>query len=275
MDSNQSFKEWLTDNTKLSERSIDLYVRTVNRFLEKYAGPSIENINNFIAESFRNSASYYVKYAFKFYLQFLRREMDYYKLVKVKVKPTEKIGCYVTKDILESIVNGIDDPIYQRVALIQYVTGKRAHDVLGVKRDNVMKLEDGALRIRFLPKGERREVFGFIPIVFVAPIVELIDHTSKEYPFLKGEGKTFVKLVNNNYHKYEMKIKKSALKVNQPTFASHDFKRNFLEEFYIASGKDIHLTQQAGDHLQFETTLRYFKRIQEEDMKTVVEKVRG
>lgn len=276
MDSNQqTFKDWLKNNTPLLERSVNLYSRTINRFLSEYPDPSIDNINKFISESVRIKYSFYVKYAFKFFLKFLGREDDYKNIVKVKSKPTKKAGCYVSKDILESIVNGIDDPIYRTVALIQFVTGKRAHDVLGMEETNIIRLEDGALRIKFLPKGEMKEDYGFVPGNYSAVILDIVEKVGRKYPFLKGDSATIVQLIDNNYHNYEQAIKKSASKLGIPQFGSHDFKRNFLQEVYIASGKDIYMAKDLGGHSRIETTMKYFKRVQPEDTKEVIEKIRG
>ena len=45
----ESLKKYLRDNTTLKDRTILNYVRTIDRFLDKYPEPTIENINKFMS----------------------------------------------------------------------------------------------------------------------------------------------------------------------------------------------------------------------------------
>lgn len=257
------FRQWLSDNTTLGERTILNYVRTIDRFLDKYEYPTVENINNFISTTNRTTRTTYVKYAFRYYLKFIGKPDDYKKLVGVKSKPKKKKGVYISNLEQMKIVSNIENETYRMVALIQYLTGARAGDVLRFSFKDMEVNDDGSLLLRFKDSKGKRVLTGFIPKKYAGKIKYFIETCGRKYSFLLGESDSFRKLTDNNYRYYYEDVKFSARKVGYPDFATHDFRRNFSEDVFNKT-KDPRVAQLLLGHSKLETTLKYFSKKRDE-----------
>ncbi|RLE45206.1 hypothetical protein DRJ16_00070 [Candidatus Woesearchaeota archaeon] len=263
----------MKNNTTLLPRSIDLYARTIQRFLREFKEASVENANKFIAKSFREKRSYYVKYAFMHYFKYLGREEDYKKLIKTRLKPKKKKGCFLRKEELERIAFSLPTEEYRMVAIIQYLTGARAHDVLTLSKDRITK-EDGMLKLRMIQKGEREKI-AFIPEEYAEMIWNFVQSKDKEYPFLRGESKDFTRSVNTNYTYYYRELKEVATSLGYENFATHDFRRNFINDAY-SKFKDIRIVRVVAGHSDMSTTLRYLlEAVDEKEIKKAIKEIRG
>jgi integrase len=271
----ETFEDWLRNNTFLLERTIRLYVRTIERFKRLFGNPTIENINRFIIESTKERRSYYVKYVFRLYLKYLGREEDYPKLVKVRQKAKKRIGCYLAKEEIMRIIDLMTDKTYRIVALIQFLTGARAHDVLSFNSKNLVRQNDDVW-LGLTPKGEKRLYYVFIPKKHAKLICDFIESSGKEYPFLKGNIENFVNAVNNNYRYYYNEVKNAAKFAGYPDFSTHDFRRNFIEDIYSRE-KDLRVIKDIAGHSNIRYTMQYLKQHFETRprIKKLIEEIRG
>jgi integrase len=262
----EEFLNYLRTQTSLSERSIKFYYWLVRKFLAEFREDSLENMNAFI------KAYPLSKFAFMYYLRFKNRENEYVKLIKTKTRLVEKEGVFLSREKLLKIVESIQDDIYRMVALLQYLTGARAHEILKLKKED-FKIENEMLKIKLIGKGGYERVV-FIPQNYKQIIWQFVSNYSREYPFLKGENKSLEKLVYNNYIYYYMELKKAAASLGYEKFATHDFRRNFVNDIFSQT-QDIRIAKNLIGHARMETTLRYLKRkISEEEYRKYIQAIR-
>lgn len=255
------FREWLRNNTNLLDGSINLYVRTIKHFFREHQEVNKDNLNKFISDSFRDSNSFYVKYAFKHYLKFINRKSLYEGLVEVKIKPRKKLGTYLPERMIRKIILNIHKDPFMDIALLQYATGARAKEIITLKEEKIdLEFNEKIIRIMLEGKGgKERPVFlskQFEPIL-------------KKY--LKGKA-GFLFLAESSLYAEEIDIerivatkrtylynelRKSALSLGINSFGTHDFRRNVAEILKRKTG-DIRLVQKALGHASIMTTVRYF-----------------
>jgi len=272
----QEFKRWLQTNTNLSPTSVRQYVKVMNNFFKRYKELSVENMNKYIREYPP------AKYVFKYFLMMEGRVNDYFLLIKAKEKPVEREGVYLPREELERIVFSIPDERYRMVALIQYVTGARASETLKLKKENFRLLEDGRLRIRIIGKGGKESI-KIVPATYAKRIWDFVQASESEYPFLRMTSKDFTTSLNTNYRYYYGMVKKAARAFGYDNFATHDFRRNFGEDFYEELRKEetdpltiLLATQKALNHSSLKDTIKYLeKRETTEKVSKIIEKVRG
>jgi integrase len=247
------FYLWLRENTNLMESSIRLYYYTIERFKREYKEVNIENINKFISENTREKRNSHYKFAILKYLEFLQIDNLQPHITKLKNVPRKKIGNYYDKKTILELIEKIEG-YYRPVALIQYLSGARAREVLSFHRSRLIK-EGDHLRLVFLAKGGK-EKGVYIPAIYSEKIWKIIEARNTEYPFLKGKNKDFITWVNNNYRYYLRQLRKAAEEMNI-TFSTHDFRRNFAREIYRLSGKKMSVVKYALRHKRIETTEKY------------------
>lgn len=241
------------------ETTVNLYQRTIKRFLNEYGEPTIENINRFVSDSFREKNSNYVKYAFKFYLKSIGKEEIYKDIVPVKTTPRKKHGVYLSQQELMGIAKGTQPLTYRIVALVQLCTGARASEVLSFKKSDVIR-QNGDIVFKMFGKGGK-EIYKHIPPMFQEEILSFIERKNGNFPFLRGNititnQSSLKRIVSNNYRYYFTAIKRSAKHNGFPDFASHDFRRNFANHLQ-EKNFNIRNIQKAMGHSMIETTLRY------------------
>lgn len=263
----EKFLEYLQTQTNLSQRSINLYYGIIKKIVLLYGqNPNIEQMNAYIREKPLS------KYAFLHYLHFLGRLNDCSLLLKARQKPKKREGVYLDQEELKKIVFSITEEKYRYAALVQFVTGVRAGEVLKLRKEDFSK-ENNELKITMIGKGERKKVV-FIPETYSKFIYNFIIN-SGEYPFLKPASEDFFRNLQTNYIYYWRSIKQAASALGYDNFAPHDFRRNFIDQAYTLT-KDIRVVQDLAGHARAETTLQYFKKkISEEEFKDIVKKIRG
>lgn len=260
----EGFLNYLKTQTNLSERSVKLYYWIVRNFLASFE-PTIENMNARIKE-------YPIaKFAFKHFLAYLGRPEEAKKLIKARPKPKKKEGVYLPRDQLFAIIQGIGDEKYRMVALLQLLTGARAHEILKLKKED-FKEEGEWLRIRIVGKGGVERVV-FIPSEFKDDVLRFVQSSAFDYPFLRGSSESFARLLHNNYIYYYKALKESAAQLGFKDFSTHDFRRNFINAAYSLT-KDIRVVKSIAGHKLMKTTLEYMQqKISEEEFKTYIKEI--
>jgi len=263
----QEFKEWL-DNTTLLPRSRSQYLKVIGLFLRSSDDISIENVNGFLQER----EGHYYRFAFKYFFDFLERPNDYSLLKKIRRKPRRRHGVYTEKERLVDLIQQIKRKTYRIVALIQYYTGARPHDVLGLRKEDIKIKKDG-LVLYLIVKGNREHTAN-IPFPEAQEILDFIQGTEKEYPFLRGKSKSLTNWIDNNYRYYYQEIREASELIGLKGFRPHDFRRNMASDVYRGT-KDLFLTKEILGHKRIETTVRYIERIKKEDeTKKAIERFR-
>lgn len=256
------FHNYLKLNTNLNERSIRNYVGVIKTFLNKYNEITVENMNDYIRQY------PFARYVFKYFLAFLGRESDIFKLIKAKEKTREVKGVYLDKETILSAIQKL--PEKERViALIQFLTGARASEVIKISKENV-SFEGDFIKIKLITKGWK-ERFIFIPVRY-AEVVNYIVKSPFRYVFLE-DNEIDERRVNTVYTIYYMKVKEAFTSVGINNFSTHDFRRNFINFIYNKT-KDIVKTKTMVGHEKIETTFRYInKLLTHEELKKIIEEI--
>lgn len=264
----KDFEEWLNNNTGILPRTKYHYLKVIRMFLSSAESASIDNINKFLHER----KCHVFKYPFKYFLEFLDREDDYSKIMSIRRKPKGKYGVYVDKKKISDMIHQIIDENYYIVAKIQYLTGARANDILSLKRNNVRKKED-CIVLNLITKGEKEHTVA-IPYPEAKEIIDYIEKTQREYPFLKGKRRELARWVDNNYRYYYEHIRRASELTGLKGFRTHDFRRNLANDIYKAT-KDIFLAKRVLGHKNIAHTEIYLERLNREDaIKEAIEKFR-
>ena len=120
-----------------------------------------------------------------------------------------------------------------------------------------------------------KEYVVYIPKKYSNTIVQFIQTTNLTYPFLSGKSKTLSKSIDNNYRYYYNSLKKSVRSFGHPEFATHDFRRNFINDAFNHDC-DLRIIQATVGHSGLNTTVKYIqKKKAEEEIKKLVEDMRG
>lgn len=275
MDSSGGFLEWLRSNTDLSEGSAVLYDRTIRRFLREFEGhTSTIDINRFITESFRNNASYYVKYAFKHYLNYTKQK-SYDDLVKVKIGAKKRMGKYVSEAKIKEIIENIKNETHKDIAIIQYGTGARAREIITLSWDNI-DYEPNRIRIRLIGKGNKQR-FTYLNKELD---VVLKRHVGVgEYLFLPSQFASynqalFEKKVQTQRSYYYKSISQAAQLSGLDRFGTHDFRRN-VAEMLRKKISDPYIVQRVLGHADIRTTMLYYQESPEEVAEAIMSHQRG
>jgi integrase len=258
MEKLEEFQNYLKTQTSLSESSAKFYYWIIKNFLAKFKEVNIENMNVRIKEYPAT------KFAFKHYLNFLGRQNEANSLIKTRSRPVKREGVYLTQEEILKIVELIPDNTYKIVALLQFLTGARAAEILKLKKED-FKIENDLLKIKLITKGNRERIV-FIPEPYNKIILNFIQAKQFDYPFLKGDfNKPLANLVRNNYIYYYNQLKKVVSDLGYENFATHDFRRNFVNRI-LDKTNDIRIANAMIGHAKMESTLRYLnKKISQEE----------
>ncbi len=268
-----NFQYYLRNNTNLREGTIRLYVRTMNSFSSKHSEMSQENINRFVAESFRLSNSFYVKYAVKHYLNFIKKPKLYKGLVKVKLKPRKKMGKYHPDRLLRQLIQNIEKDKYRDIAALQYATGARAREIITLKAENIdFEYATDAIRVRLERKGGK-EGITFLSMDF-KPILEKYLQDGKAYLFMDkaaqyADDDRMDIMINTQRSYYYTALNRSAASMGLKGFGTHDFRRNVADQLR-RKHKDLFLVKKVLGHSRMETTLKYFSETEEDVQDAII-----
>ena len=249
---------WLNNNTNLATSSIKLYVRTIRKFC-KHNDLTQDNLNSYIANSFREVRSYYVVYALKYFLRYSKKEKYIKNLLKPKRRPRKKQGIYLPKNLIKKIILNIKNDIYSDMAMLQYTTAARAREIITLKEENI-DMNGDVIRIRFEGKGGKERV-SFISGEF-KNIINKYTRGRGGYIFFGDHIESLSKedleiVINNERTYYYNALKESALSLGLKGFGTHDFRRNVAESLR-RNKADLRTIQKVLGHTSINTTAMYF-----------------
>lgn len=263
----EEFLEYLNKQTSLSPRTAKTYAKILHAFHSR-RDPTIEAMNEEI------KIYPLTKYAFKFWLTWQGRADEIPKLLKGRILPAKREGVYLNSEELLRIINAVEDPRYKVIATIQYATGIRASDVLKIRKERIRILPSGGLRIRVIGKGEKERIV-FMPQAYVNIVLEFISpFHDYSFPFTTNGTCTTLD-IETTYNYYWRAIKQAAIKAGFPKFASHDWRRNLINDVFERT-KDLRKAQVAAGHSRADTTIRYInKKVQEKEYRELINDIRG
>jgi integrase len=257
------FKDWLIDNTGLAVGSILSYDRTIRKFFQEHDHLTVGNINNFIAKRFREKRTYYVKYAFKYFLQYAGDDDIYNKLVSVKTKPRKSHGTYLPASIIRNIIKGIRHEMYRDIADIQFSVGARACEILSIKEEHIEQIDDSGqpvIRIWIHGKGKQERVI-FLNIN-KKPTLQKYMRGRPGYIFIEvmdlNDEFEINRVLNNHRTYYYNELMKSAKEHGIDKLGTHDHRRN-VAEMLRQNGTDMETIKETLGHKSIATTEKYFK----------------
>jgi integrase len=246
------------------------------RYYQDNDSLDMERVNSFIIGATKGKRNYFItKSAFRHLFTSEGRGEEFKTLIKIRQKDTVQKGIYLTKDDLRQIIESMPTIRYQTVAIIQYCTGARASDVLGIRNEDVKK-EGDSLRIKLVQKGGGERIV-FIPSIYAKRIYNYVKITDQEYPFLRmpSEYSNIDTVIDNNYHIYYLELRGVVERLGFRKFRTHDFRRNFIDDAFDQT-TDIRIVSKAVGHKRISTTLRYLDQKETpEKTKEIIRKVRG
>lgn len=269
------FAEYLRKNTNIREGTVRLYDRTIKRFLKRGVELSQESVNAFISESFRESNSFYVKYAFKHYFVFVKKPKLYESLVRVKLKPRKKGGHHYSAVVIENLIEAIKSEKSKDMGILQYAMGCRARGLITLKAEKIdFEYGDSMIRVVLEEKGGREKV-SFLDVKF-KPLLEKYIVPGKTFLFLSKSAQDmdeerFEMAVNSARSYYYEDLKKAVKELGLSGFGTHDFRRNVADELRRVH-KDPYLVKKVLGHARIETTLRYFGESEEDVQDALIER---
>lgn len=289
----EDYKGWLRGNTNLSENSIGLYARTAASFLKDLPeGDSkeqvtLEALNAFVARSFRDNNSNYVKYSLKPLLEYLGFELDsdrvpklYKQIMPVKQQPRKKHGNYMPLDVLKKVISNIRHEEYRDLATLQLAIGTRAFEIIELREENIeWDHKPGIIRIFFRIKGNK-EGSSFLSHASFHDLLKKYCKGKPGYLFLneydfKFEEALLKRAVNTKRSYVYTALNQSAreLGINRK-IGTHDLRRNFAENLE-QSGVHIRAIQKALNHSNIRTTMKYFSESREDVREAVIRHQEG
>lgn len=257
----KDFENWLRKNTSLREGSIRLYGRTIQSYLNWRKTDSLPEMNEFISRSFRTANSFYVKYAFKHYLDWLGKSEEYARLVRVKLGPRKKLSKQYPSRTIQAIIDKVNNPRLADISRLQKATGARARGIITLKSENTdFEYGPNVIRLRLTEKGGKERV-TFLGREF-EPVLR------RHYPGPTGYYFLPTECVHMSEHELEMRIntvrkyaydalQKAARELGILHFGTHDFRRHVANELRQRY-KDPYVAKKVLGHVRIETTLRYF-----------------
>lgn len=264
MDTIEQFKEWLRKNTNLAESSIQLYGRTILNYLTIYDDEiSLSNINDFVSKSFREKNCTYKKFAFRKYLEYIKKPSLYEKIVPVKTPPRKKMGKYLPKNMILKIIHNIRGDKFQDIAMLQFATGARAREIITLKEENIDFDDiggDNVIRLRLEGKGGK-ERMTYIEMKYEA-LLQKYMAGSKGYIFLEDPARfadeaMLQRMIDTQRSYLYNRLKDSAQELGIERFGTHDFRRN-VASILEKTGFRYRTIQRVLGHSDLKTTMRYF-----------------
>lgn len=270
----EKFKQWLRETTNLAETSILLYGRVLNKyFSENKENINIEEVNRFISDSFRKHNSFYFKFVFKYYFDYINKPDLYKQLIKIKVRPRKKLGKYLPDLTIKKLIEAMRTPKYKDIAILQYSTGARAREIITLTEQNIdINYSEKVIKVRFYGKGGK-EGISFISKEMM-PIFTKYLRNKKGYIFLQRDIESPEDLereVHRERTYYYISLNNAARSIGIDSFGTHDFRRNVAEQVRKKC-KDPYIVKKVLRHSDIRTTLRYFEENPEEIEGVILER---
>ena len=264
---------------RVSRRTANIYNRVLRRFFHHYY-PNTDHLNRFLSEG-RSTRS--TKAAFRHLFQMLGHPEFYGLLIPIKDRPRQKPGFYTEKDKIMKIIKNIKDERHKIVAMMQYDSGRRSHEIIGISRANISKDSEGDMLFYTIAKGSKEDYF-YVSKETEKRLAEFLIVNTKKYPFIRSKSKDLITAIDTNTRYYRNNIYKAAAEAGMQGFRTHDFRRNFIQDAYMRMRKlyfeqkvdvdPILAVQKLVGHSRSETTRGYLKEIKI-DMKKAIRGLRG
>lgn len=272
------YKMWLEDKGRLSEGTINLYVRSIEMFLKK--DPDLENLEDYnkflIKMTIKKRCSHFyavIRSFIDFKITDTKKKESILKdLVRPKIRhDLVRERRHLSEDKILDVINDLEFKKHRIIAIIQSLTGVRAGDVLRLKEGNILAEDyEGkeVLRLNIVGKRGKRNVIFIHDEVAKEIVLEYVTTNPgiEGYYFLE-EGKMNGRhgnlesewlMVQMNYQWFWADLKQSLNKnkVSKEDFATHDFRRCFARRAWERY-KDVYVLKNLLNHVDPKTTLRY------------------
>jgi integrase len=276
----QLFKIWLEDKKNLSESSVDLYVKTIQKYIERNLDIDVlEDYNNYIIEKAIKKRCQYIYYVLRAFIEFKITETKQKKeLIEGLILPEtpEDIKVkrrYLDEDILIEILNKLESKKHRVISIVLMLTGVRIGDIMKLKRDNIIPEEykgKNVLRLQLTGKRKKDNVVHIYDDVGQEIIIDYICNNFgyDTYYFIDlgtmlnrtGNINSEYRLYKMNYLWYWTDLKQAleACGVNKKDFATHDFRRCFARRVWTKY-KDFEVLKNLLNHKDPNTTMRYLR----------------
>lgn len=267
-----NFKIYLENKTNLMPSSIEIYSKIINEFVDSYGiEPNIKNLNDFILLKYKHRQTN-VKCAIKYFLKFRWKHKNIYKqLIKIKPKPVLKKNNYINEEQAIQLISYIRNNEHKLIAKIQYFTGAKASEVIGILKENiVLENNEKRIRINIVCKGDK------INIIYLDDKLwyELNEYIRTEGPYLfirtpiELKDKELWKKIETYYKKYYESLKESANNLDL-NIATHDLRKSFAKSLKN-DGVDMWDVKVALRHKNIATTKNILKNVSEKIATTML-----
>ncbi len=268
----ENFKIYLENKTNLMSSSINTYSKIINEYEDKYGiEPNLKNLNEFILQKCNNRQTN-VKCAIKYFLNFRWKHKNIYKqLIKIKAVPVLKKNNYIYEEQAINLISYIRNNEHKLIAKIQYFTGAKANEVIGILKENIsLESKEKRIRIDIVGKGDKINILyvddnlwyefqEYIriegPYLFIKTLTELKDSE------LWGKTETY-------YKKYYESLKESARNLDL-NIATHDLRKSFAQSLE-KHGADMYEIKIALRQKNIEATKNILKNVSEKIAKTML-----
>lgn len=274
------------DEKAISENSKRQYVGAVTRFLKE--DPNIDDFssyNTFIVKKCIKKRAYRDYYALRHFIRYKFNKTEAENLINkiIKIKQQDKKDSLqpLSEKEITDVINCIQEYRHQLIAIIQFLTGIRASDVLRLKKKDIYweKINDEEiLRLNITAKGNKRLVRYIFKKEFSNMIMDYINKLPifkqsilsnkvdwSEYVFIKERKQdrnevTLQALLSYCYLEYwhDLKQALNSNSIDIHRFATHDFRRNFAKKAWTKY-QDVDALKRLLGHSDGGTTLRYLR----------------
>jgi integrase len=259
------FRTYLYNNTMMSDGTIRLYTSLVNSCID-IINKSIELddiniINQYLIKKNREFNNIAFKYAVINFLKFKNKKEWITDLVKIKKPIKKKMGHWLSLEEVEYLISNL--PLKCKVAFtIQYETGLRIREVLGLKKDNVELLKDKA---RIMVGTKTKQTLNkFITIPTYNMLMEFMGGVS-DYFFITKTTNDYEVNIRSTYNRFSEVFKETALRVLDKDINTHDIRRS-VAMWIVKQDNSINGLYKAQRFLGHTNTTTTFKYLSENNM---------
>lgn len=254
------FEKYLKTTTNLRDRSITLYVSTLNDYINSNFKHNIYGINQYLAVKAKEKRNYYAPYMFRHFLGMIDKGNLYKHIIKHMQKPRKRIRPILDLEVVQRLINNIENKDFRMIAKIQYETACRVSEVINLKYEQV-NYEGSEARIEFITKG------GYMNVKFLRK-----ETTEELIKYSKGRKIGYVfrndgALNKTVYNKYLMEINRVFSEAGAKHYGTHGFRANIATILLNKGTPLIHVKLFLG-HKRIETTARYYEESGIENQKT-------
>jgi len=272
------FNRFLREKHDISETTIVVYIRAIDDFVNEVDDYyNLEEYNKFLINHSIKKRSTYYYYALKYFIKYKIEDKALKanileNLIKPDIKTTLKYERkYLNEKQILEVINSMKKLKNKVLALVQFVTGVRAGDVLRIKRGDIIPevYEDNpVLKLIITGKGEKRNIVYIHDETIQTLLIDFLvsNFLNEKYYFLEDKSRKMdvVSKQNNihhsNYTAYKRDLKQALYIqcIDTFDFSTHDYRRCFARRVWTKY-KDLNVLQELLNHANPMTTMRYLK----------------